>query len=645
MMIHTASDILNAKILIVDDKEANVLLLERLLRRAGYTSITTTTASHAVCGLYRQNRYDLILLDMQMPGMDGFRVMEGLNEIELDGYLPVLVITAQPEHKLRALQVGAKDFITKPFDLPEVLTRIHNMLQVRLLHRKSVRHSLVLEDTVQALREIETGLRTTQAVLSDEKAALDDHVDQLQQANETLVAVTLDAQTLTKETIKAKDELEYLAHHDALTGLPNRILLLDRLSKAIELARRQSGQLAVLFMDLDQFKHVNDSLGHGVGDQLLQSVAQRLVACVRQSDTVSRQGGDEFVLLLPHIERAEDAAISAQKILAALTPPHRIETHDLQVGVSIGISVYPGDGQNTDTLLKGADTAMYYAKESGRNNFKFFEKNMHERAVERQSMEASLRLGLERQEFVLHYQPKVDLGSGTILGVEAFIRWQHPTLGLLRPAQFVPVAEGCGLIVPMDRWVLREACRQVQSWLAAGLPPITVAINTSALEFRATDFLDNIRITLDDTGLEPHYLELELTESILMRDPESAISVLGVLADLGVTLAIDDFGTGYSNLSYLKQFPIHTFKIDQSFVSQMTTNPDDANIVSAVIGLGKSLKRRVIAEGVETPEQCALLLAQQCDEGQGYYFSHPMAPEAFATLHLSYSLCVNTCRT
>ncbi len=460
----------------------------------------------------------------------------------------------------------------------------------------------------------------------------EDHVIRLQQANAHLVIATIEAQKLAEQVEIAKDQLEHLAHHDALTGLPNRILLQDRLGQAIELARRQGRQLAVMFMDLDRFKHINDSLGHAVGDQLLQSVAQRLVDCVRQSDTISRQGGDEFVLLLPNIEHAEDAAYSAQKMLGALAQPHLIEGHDLHISVSIGISIYPNDGQDAEALIKSADTAMYYAKENGRNNYKFFEQDMNDRAVQRQSIESSLRRALERREFVLHYQPKTNLHSGEIVGVEALIRWQHPERGLLPPAQFVSIAEDCGLILPIGRWVLREACLQARAWLQAGLPPITVAVNTSALEFRAKDFLENIRATLEDTRLEPRYLEIELTESVLMRDAESSDSVLHALAELGVKIAIDDFGTGYSSLSYLRQFPIDTLKIDQSFVNQISSNPDDATIVGAVISMGKSLKKRVIAEGVESPEQHAFLLTQGCDEGQGYYFGRPVVPEAFATL-------------
>ncbi len=464
------------------------------------------------------------------------------------------------------------------------------------------------------------------------QVASEDHVAMLQQANEHLVIATIEAQKLTEQVQMAKNQLDYLAHHDALTDLPNRMLLQDRLNQAIELAHRQGRQLAVMFMDLDRFKHINDSLGHSVGDQLLQSVAQRLLACVRHSDTISRQGGDEFVLLLSFIEHAEDAALSAQKMLASISQPHHVEGHDLHINVSIGISIYPDDGRDAETLIKSADTAMYHAKESGRNNYKFFEQNMNDVAVQRQSIEASLRRALERQEFVLYYQPKINLHSGVIVGVEALIRWQHPKLGLVLPTQFMSIAEDCGLILPIGRWVLREACLQARIWQQADLLPVTVAVNTSALEFRDKDFLENIRATLKDTCLEPRYLELELTESVLMRDAKSTDSVLHALADLGVKLAIDDFGTGYSSLSYLRQFPIDTLKIDQSFVNQMTSNADDATIVSAVISMGKSLNKQVIAEGVETAEQSASLLALHCDEGQGYYFCRPLEAEALATL-------------
>ncbi len=495
------------------------------------------------------------------------------------------------------------------------------------------------EDVVQA-REGEAHVREGRAATREneirtaetQQSATVDQMTRLQQANANLVVATIEARKLAEQVQTAKVELDHLAHHDVLTGLPNRILLYDRLAHAIALARRSGKQLAVMFMDLDRFKHINDSLGHTVGDQLLQSVGQRLQGCVRQSDTISRLGGDEFVVLLPDIDHPEDAALSAQKMIAAMALPHRIDQHDLHIGASIGISIYPEDGQDAETLIKHADTAMFHAKDSGRNTCAFFEQEMTARAMARQSIEASLRLALERQEFVLHYQPKVNLRSGAIVGVEALVRWQHPQRGLLEPLQFVPIAEDSGLILPLGRWVLREACRQARAWQDAGLPPITVAVNTSALEFRAGDFLQYLRATLEASRLEPRYLELELTESILMRDAASADSVLHALAELGVKLAIDDFGTGYSSLSYLRQFPIHTLKIDQSFVNEITSNPDDATIVSAVISMGKSLKRRVVAEGVETAEQAAFLLAQHCDEGQGHFFGRPVAAEALAVL-------------
>lgn len=474
----------------------------------------------------------------------------------------------------------------------------------------------------------ENDIRTTEALQSTKA----EHMIHLREANANLVVATLEARKLAEQVEMAKVELDYLAHHDALTGLPNRVLLDDRLAQTISLAQRSGKQFAVLFMDLDGFKHINDSLGHSVGDQLLQSVGKCLLGCVRQSDTISRQGGDEFVVLLPDIDHPEDAALLAQKMLAEIALPHRIDEHDLHIGASIGISVYPDDGMDAETLIKHADTAMYHAKDQGRKTYEFFEPEMTARAIERQSTEASLRLALERQEFVLHYQPKIDLHSGAIVGIEALVRWQHPQRGLLAPADFVPIAEDSGLILPIGRWVLREACRQAQAWQDMGLPPVAISVNTSALEFRAKDFLLSLREILEETRLQPRYLELELTESVLMRDARSTDTVLNALSAMGIQLAVDDFGTGYSSLSYLRRFPIDTLKIDSTFVNSMTHSENDASLVSAVISMGKSLKQRVIAEGVETAEQAAFLLDRQCDEGQGFFFGHPMVAEALTPL-------------
>lgn len=427
-------------------------------------------------------------------------------------------------------------------------------------------------------------------------------------------------------------KMAHLAHHDFLTGLPNRALLTERLSQAIGLARRRRKQVALLFLDLDYFKHINDSLGHAIGDQLLQAVAERLVACVRNTDTVCRQGGDEFVILLSEIERIDDAARVADKLLLAFAHPQHIGGHELHVTLSIGISVYPDDGSSADAVLQNADTAMYYAKANGRNNYQFFRTDMNTRAVQRLFVESSLRRALKQGEFLLHYQPQIDLASGAMTGAEALIRWQDPQLGIVLPAQFVPIAEESGLIVPIGRWVLREACRQVRSWQDAGMATVPISVNISAAEFRHKDFISGVAQILAETGLAPRFIELELTESILMHDATSSAQVLAALKKMGMKLAIDDFGTGYSSLSYLKRFPIDTLKIDQSFVRDVATDSDDATIVGAVIEMGRNLKQRVIAEGIETPAQLDFLRAQHCDEGQGYHLGRPLSAEAFGQL-------------
>ncbi|MEX2279639.1 MAG: EAL domain-containing protein [Acidimicrobiia bacterium] len=426
-------------------------------------------------------------------------------------------------------------------------------------------------------------------------------------------------------------EMTHSFEHDFLTGLPNRILLNDRISQAIALARRRGKQVAVLFLDLDGFKHINDSLGHPVGDMLLQLIAERLLGCVRLSDTVSRQGGDEFVVLLSDTDDGE-AAVVANRMLIAVAETHSVESHDLHVSTSIGISVYPDDGEDAETLIKNADTAMYQAKANGRQRYQFFKQAMNDRAVERQSIEESLRSGLEREEFVLHYQPKVDLKTGEITGVEALIRWIHPSRGMVSPADFIPIAEESGLIRPIDDWAVKEACRQARSWVDSGLPPIVMAVNVSAAELRDETYVQRLNATLGQTGIDPRYLELELTESVLMEHAHSAAILLQDLKRLGVQIALDDFGTGYSSLSYLRDFPIDTLKIDQSFVSEVTSAGSDTRIVTAVIGLARSLGLTVVAEGVETREQLEFLRARQCDEAQGYYFSRPVPPDEVAEL-------------
>ena len=424
----------------------------------------------------------------------------------------------------------------------------------------------------------------------------------------------------------------HLAQHDFLTDLPNRVLLKDRIAQAIILAKRHAKVCAVLFLDLDNFKHVNDALGHSTGDKLLQSVARRLIACVRGSDTVSRDGGDEFAILLGECAYEEDIALMAGKVLAALALPHTIAGHELHVTTSIGIGVYPVDGEDAETLVKNADSAMSYAKGKGRNNYQFFRNDMNIRAIERQLIESSLRLALERQEFFLSYQPKINLETDVVTGAEALLRWRHPERGILNPDQFVPIAEDSGLIVPIGRWVLREACMQAKRWMDEGLGPLSMAVNISSLEFRQPGFLDGVSAILRDTGLEPSWLQLEINESILTNYAKSSVEILHELKILGVIIAVDDFGTGYSHLDILKKYPIDVLKIDQSFVCDIGMASDEGTNVSAVIGMGNTLKKQVIIQGIENKSQLAFLKARNCEEGQGYLFSRPLPPDQFAAL-------------
>ncbi len=427
-------------------------------------------------------------------------------------------------------------------------------------------------------------------------------------------------------------EMHHSARHDFLTGLPNRMLLNERIGQSIALAQRHAKSLAVLFLDLDHFKHINDSLGHAIGDKLLQSVAKRLVHCVRNVDTVSRLGGDEFVVLMSEMEHSEDAAVTARRMLQAVGECHSIDQHDLHVTTSVGVSLYPEDGEDGETLIKHADTAMYQAKQIGRQTYQFFRPSLNVRTAERQSIYDGLRRALDREEFTLQYQPKINLRSGNITGAEALIRWTHPTRGQVAPAQFIPVAEDSGLILPIGSWVLREACAQARAWVDAGLPLSRMAVNVSAIEFRDKNFLDGVFAVLDETGMDPGSLELELTESALTKHVEWTESVLKALRSKGVQLAVDDFGTGYSSLSYLRKLPIDILKVDQSLVRQIGPAYDETGIVTAVIGMGQSLNLRVVAEGVETHEELAFLNAHQCDEAQGYDFSRPLVPGHFARL-------------
>jgi diguanylate cyclase (GGDEF)-like protein/PAS domain S-box-containing protein len=424
---------------------------------------------------------------------------------------------------------------------------------------------------------------------------------------------------------KASEEYtRHLAEHDFLTDLPNRVLLLDRMGQALEAARRNQTQVAVLYLDLDRFKYINDSLGHAVGDQLLQTVAERLRKCVRGVDTVSRHGGDEFLVMLADIGGVGQAAHLATNVLQALAQPYRINDYEFVITTSIGISIYPDDGDDTETLIRNADTAMYHAKESGRNSYQFYSEEMNVRIMERITLENSLKRAIGNQEFVLQYQPELEMHSGKVIGAEALLRWNHPDFGMLSPARFIAVAEDCGLLVPIGDWVLRTACRQARLWRDKGWE-LVVSVNISMGQFRQKNLLQSVIDALDAASLEPYFLELEITEGLLMEEGGNTLRTLNALKQLGVRLAIDDFGIGYSSLNYLKRFPIDKLKIDQSFVHDISTgDPDDAAVISAIIVMAKSLHFKVIAEGVETHAQYVFLQENGCDECQGNYLGPPM---------------------
>jgi diguanylate cyclase (GGDEF)-like protein/PAS domain S-box-containing protein len=428
----------------------------------------------------------------------------------------------------------------------------------------------------------------------------------------------------------AEERVQFLAYYDALTGLPNRTLLQDRLATALAGARRRKDKVAVLFLDLDRFKVVNDLLGHSGGDLLLQDVAERLKRWARQQDTVARLGGDEFLIVLTTVKEISDAAVAAERLMDAMAAEFVVQGQSFSINCSLGISIFPEHGTDVETLIKNADAAMYCAKDNGRANFRFFTEEMNTQGVERLTLESSLRRALDKEELFLVYQPQMDIVTGRITGLEALLRWQHPELGLVPPDRFIRIAENSGLIMPIGEWVLRTACSQARKWQGEGLPAVSVAVNVSAVQFRQENFCGLIRRVLKETGLAPQYLELELTEGLLLANADLTLSVIKELNAMGVTLAIDDFGTGYSNFGYLRQFRVSKLKIDRSFVRDVAVNPDDAAITTAIISMARSLNLKVIAEGVEDEAQMSFLRAHQCDEIQGYYFSKPLAVDQVA---------------
>jgi len=684
------------RVLILTGNAADARTLKDVLDKARDGPFVVEWVTHLADALarLRADDIDAILTELSLPDSEGIATFDAL--FAAVPHTPILTLSAREDETLaiEAVQRGAQGYLSKGYFGSSLVSQsLRNIIQRKAVEEalfiEKSRAEITLNsigdavigtdiqghvDYLNAVAEHMTGwsleealghpisevmqivdsdTRATKANPVDEvlrknqpmklsagtilirrdgvEAAIEDSAAPIRNNTEQMSGVVIVFHDVTASKAMAL-KMTHLAQHDFLTGLPNRALLSDRIAQAIGRAKRHGTHLAVLYLDLDNFKHINDSLGHTTGDNLLQSVAQRLTDCVRGSDTVSRQGGDEFVVLVADEHDAENAALTAEKILASLALVHSIDQQELYVTTSIGISVYPADGLDAETLIKNADTAMYQAKEKGRNDYQFFTSDMNVRAVERQVIETHLRLALERQEFELHYQPKVNLESGLITGAEALLRWNHPQWGLLLPEHFLSIAEDSGLIIPIGRWVLRAACTQAKRWLDAGLQPACVAVNLSALEFRRMDFVPGVRTILDETGLAPASLQLEITESVLMRDAEASSATLQQLKAMGVQLAVDDFGSGYSSLSYLNQFPIDTLKIDQSFVQGIGSANGNGILVSAVIAMGVRLKQRIVAEGVENLAQQAFLLAQHCDEGQGYLFSRPLAAEQFAAL-------------
>jgi diguanylate cyclase (GGDEF)-like protein/PAS domain S-box-containing protein len=684
------------RILILTYNSIDAGILESVLRNTRDGPFLSECKSRLDAGLdrIRAGGIDAILVDLSLADSSGIDVFNQL--FALAPHIPILILSAHEEEPLaiEAVQLGAQGYLSKGFFesslVPQSLRSVIQRKTVEeALYKEKSRAEITLNSISDAvictdhsgnidylnlaaesltgwsrddayrrpIRDVfkiingvtrEPERNTVELVLQKNmsvdlppntilvrkdgsEAAIEDTASPIHDWDGQLTGVAIVFHDVSK-TQAISEKLEHQAQHDFLTNLPNRILLNDRISQAIVLAKRNHGQLALLFLDLDNFKHINDSLGHATGDKLLQSVAQRLSECIRGSDTVSRQGGDEFVLLLVGGNLDEDAALIAEKVRNTLAVAHKIGVGDLHITVSIGISIFPSDGEDAETLLKNADTAMYYAKNRGRNNYQFFRSEMNTRAVERHLVEANLRRALERQEFTLHYQPKINLISGKIAGAEALLRWEPPTGEMIYPERFMRIAEESGLIIPIGRWVLKEACTEAKKWVDTGLSPVSVAVNISALEFRQIDFFDGLQAILIDTGLDAQCLQLEITEGVLMDNAESSAMILQRLKNLGVQLAVDDFGTGYSSLSYLNQFPLDVLKIDQSFVDGIGSSKDNCIIVSAVIGMGNNLKLKVIAEGVENLAQLNFLKERQCEEGQGYYFSRPVSADAFSTL-------------
>ncbi len=690
-------------ILVVDDDTSIRELVKETLEHFQFAVVEARNGREGVAA-FAAHRPDLVLMDVRMAEMDGFQATAALRRLPAAATTPILILTGldDTDSIRKAYEAGATDLASKPINLFVLGHRVRYMLrakrtvddlrdsEARLAHAQRIARlgNWERELTSGRMRWSEEMYRIFGVDSKTFTPSLQAYLELVQPPDRELVAratgeavrqegpysfdarivmpdgavrhiheqaeVVLDddgtplrlsgtTQDIT-ERKQAEDQIRFLAYYDGLTRLPNRALFMERLNQALAAAQRQGRTLAMLFLDLDRFKRINDTLGHSFGDRLLQAVSERLKKCLRSTDTiargdpltsadsVARLGGDEFIVTITDIARGEDAAKIAARVLDSLNEPFKLEEHEVVVTGSIGISLFPHDGADGETLLKNADSAMYHAKDAGRGTYQFYSKSMNAAAFQRLALENALRKALEREEFMLYYQPQFDVSSGTIFGVEALIRWKHPDLGMVSPADFIPLAEETGLILPMGEWVLRAAGAQGRAWRDAGFGPLIVAVNLSGRQFRQQQLVQTVEEALKATGFDPHCLELEITESILVQSVDDTLATLKRVRAMGVRVSVDDFGTGYSSLTYLKRFPIDTLKIDQSFTRDIATDAGDAAITAAIIAMSQGLKMAVIAEGVETEEQRDCLLQRGCRLMQGYLFGRPVPADQFRLL-------------